>query len=87
MASQEQLILKRASAGRSSDQWRDDDYGVLCNGAVGPSHHEGPGRARGDTVAMDFGRLPELRATSSTSPSAARARCLSRQAIRCSIRE
>jgi hypothetical protein len=26
------LILKRASASRSSGQWRDDDYDVLENG-------------------------------------------------------
>jgi len=29
------LILKRASASRSSGQWRDDDYNVLENGVVG----------------------------------------------------
>jgi hypothetical protein len=28
------LILKRASASRSSGQWRDDDYDVLENGVV-----------------------------------------------------
>ena len=28
------LILKRGSASRSSEQWRDDDYDVLENGAV-----------------------------------------------------
>jgi hypothetical protein len=28
------LILKRASASRSSGQWSDDDYDVLENGAV-----------------------------------------------------
>ena len=30
----EPLILKRASASRSSGQWRDDDYDVLENGVV-----------------------------------------------------
>jgi hypothetical protein len=28
------LILKRASASRSSGEWRDDDYDVLENGVV-----------------------------------------------------
>jgi hypothetical protein len=28
------LILKRASVSRRSDQWRDEDYGVLENGGV-----------------------------------------------------
>jgi hypothetical protein len=28
------LILKRASASRSSGQWSDDDFDVLCGGAV-----------------------------------------------------
>jgi hypothetical protein len=28
------LILKRASASRTSRQWRDDDYDVLENGVV-----------------------------------------------------
>ena len=28
----DQLILKRASASRG--EWRDDDYDVLCDGAV-----------------------------------------------------
>jgi hypothetical protein len=28
------LVLKRASASRSSGQWRDDDYDVLENGVV-----------------------------------------------------
>jgi hypothetical protein len=28
------LILKRASASRSSGQWRDDDYDVLENGVI-----------------------------------------------------
>jgi hypothetical protein len=28
------LILKRASASRSSGQWRDDDYDVLENGVM-----------------------------------------------------
>jgi hypothetical protein len=30
----EQLILKRASASRSTGHWSDDDYGVLAEGAV-----------------------------------------------------
>src|SRR5262249_58600278 len=29
-----QLILKRASASRPSGEWSDDDYDVLCEGAV-----------------------------------------------------
>src|SRR5262249_61185416 len=29
-----QLILKRASASRSSGEWSDDDYDVLCEGEV-----------------------------------------------------
>jgi hypothetical protein len=28
------LILKRASASRSSGEWSDDDYGVLADGVV-----------------------------------------------------
>jgi hypothetical protein len=28
------LILKRASASRSSGEWSDDDYDVLCEGEV-----------------------------------------------------
>ena len=28
------LTLKRASASRPSGQWRDDDYDVICDGAV-----------------------------------------------------
>jgi hypothetical protein len=35
-AGQDVLILKRASASRSSGQWSDDDFDVLANGvAVG----------------------------------------------------
>jgi len=30
----DQLILKRASAGRSSGLWEDDDYDVLADGVV-----------------------------------------------------
>ena len=33
-AGREMLILKRASASRSSGQWSDDDYDVLANGEV-----------------------------------------------------
>jgi hypothetical protein len=29
-----QLILKRASASRSSGEWRDDDYDVLADGVI-----------------------------------------------------
>ena len=29
-----QLILKRANASRLSGEWSDDDYDVLCEGAV-----------------------------------------------------
>jgi hypothetical protein len=28
------LILKRAKVSRPSGQWRDDDYDVICQGAV-----------------------------------------------------
>ena len=28
------LVLKRGSISRSSSQWRDDDYDVICEGAV-----------------------------------------------------
>jgi hypothetical protein len=28
------LILKRAKVSRPSGQWRDDDYDVICEGAV-----------------------------------------------------
>jgi hypothetical protein len=30
----EQLILKRASASRTSDEWNDDDFDVLADGVV-----------------------------------------------------
>jgi hypothetical protein len=30
----DQLILKHASASRSSGEWSNDDYDVLCEGAV-----------------------------------------------------
>jgi hypothetical protein len=40
------LILKRASASRSSGRWRDDDYDVLSEGKVGRSYHES-GRCTG----------------------------------------
>jgi len=30
----DQLILKRASASRLSGEWSEDDYDVLCEGAV-----------------------------------------------------
>jgi hypothetical protein len=33
-AGQDVLILKRASASRSSGEWSDDDYDVLANGVV-----------------------------------------------------
>jgi hypothetical protein len=33
-AGQDVLILKRASASRSSGEWSDDDYDVLAEGAV-----------------------------------------------------
>jgi hypothetical protein len=33
-AGQDVLILKRASASRSSGQWSDDDFDVLANGVV-----------------------------------------------------
>ena len=33
-AGQDVLFLKRASAGRSSGQWSDDDFDVLANGVV-----------------------------------------------------
>ena len=34
MKRRSQLILKRASASRSSGEWSDDDYDVLADGAV-----------------------------------------------------
>jgi hypothetical protein len=37
------LILKRASASRSSGQWRDDDYDVLENGVVVGRIFKSPG--------------------------------------------
>jgi hypothetical protein len=30
----DQLTLKRASASRSSAEWTDEDYDVMCNGEV-----------------------------------------------------
>jgi len=33
-AEMDQLILKRASASRSSGEWNDDDYDVLADGVV-----------------------------------------------------
>ena len=30
----DQLVLKRASASRTSGEWSEDDYDVLCEGAV-----------------------------------------------------
>jgi hypothetical protein len=30
----DQLLLKRAAASRLSGEWSDDDYDVLCEGAV-----------------------------------------------------
>jgi hypothetical protein len=32
------LILKRAKVSRPSGQWRDDDYDVICEGAVVGRH-------------------------------------------------
>jgi hypothetical protein len=37
------LILKRASASRSSGQWRDDDYDVLENGVIVGRIFQSPG--------------------------------------------
>jgi hypothetical protein len=45
------LILKRASASRSSGQWKDEDYDVLADGkAIGCIYEQG-----------GVGELPELR--------------------------
>jgi hypothetical protein len=35
------LVLKRASASRSSGEWSDDDYDVLADGGRSRPHHEG----------------------------------------------
>jgi hypothetical protein len=40
-----QLILKRASLSRSSGQWSDDDYDVLCEGEVVGRIYKTTGRA------------------------------------------
>jgi hypothetical protein len=41
------LILKRASASRSSGQWRDDDYDVLEDGVVVGRISKEPGAPQG----------------------------------------
>jgi hypothetical protein len=41
------LILKRASASRSSGEWSDDDYDVLENGIVVGRHFQRASRATG----------------------------------------
>jgi hypothetical protein len=41
----DQLILKRASLSRSSGQWSDDDYDVLCEGEVVGRIYKATGRA------------------------------------------
>src|SRR5215469_11754903 len=48
-------MLKRASASRPSGEWSDDDYDVLCEGAV-------VGRiARGHAMVLDAGLCPPRR--------------------------
>ena len=50
----DQLVLKRASASPSSGEWSEDDYGVLCEGAV-------VGRASRPAMAMDARLRPPRR--------------------------
>ena len=47
------LLLKRAAASRLSGEWSEDDYDVLCEGAVVGPHHESRSRAGGPAMAMD----------------------------------
>jgi hypothetical protein len=49
-AGREVLMLKRASASRPSGHWSDDDFDVLCNGAVGGRIPHAPIGADRDTT-------------------------------------
>jgi hypothetical protein len=55
------LILKRASASRSSGQWRDDDYDVLADGAVIRAYLADAGRAGESAMAVDARPWPTQR--------------------------
>src|SRR5215470_4289005 len=55
------LVLKRASASRSSGEWSDDDYDVLARRCRGRPHLEVRRRPRGDAVALDAGLRPPRR--------------------------
>jgi len=50
------LILKRASASRSSGEWNADDFDVLADVVVG--HHAGSRGAGGDAMPVDLGLRP-----------------------------
>jgi hypothetical protein len=62
------LILKRASASRSSGQWRDDDYDVLENGVVVDAFPRS--RSRRQTAPPGCGRAVTRLARSSARPTA-----------------
>jgi hypothetical protein len=47
------LVLKRASASRSSGEWSDDDYDVLAGGVVVGRILKSAAAPRGDAVALD----------------------------------
>ena len=52
-AGRDVLILKRASASRSSGKWNDDDFDVLANGVVVGRMFKGECRTR--RVTLDVG--------------------------------
>jgi hypothetical protein len=52
------LTLKRASASRPSGEWSDDDYDVLCEGAVVGRIMKEAAVAPVAPVAVDAGPLP-----------------------------
>ena len=54
------LVLKRASASRSSGEWSDDDSDVLAGGVV-VGRILNRRRPRGDAVALDAGLRPPRR--------------------------
>ena len=47
------LILRRASASRTSGEWNDDDYDALCNGVVVGRIMQAARRAGGHVVDVD----------------------------------
>jgi hypothetical protein len=51
------LILKRASASRSSGEWNADDFDVLADVVV-VGHHAGSRGAGGDAMPVDLGLRP-----------------------------